>query len=568
MKRKLSILLIVLLATQISYAQKDRKVTFVGGARSIMTNNNMVVTDTLLADTTTAKRNTGGYALVDIGVNIKPNKNTEILGMFRIKNNFGGFWGGGVTYDVRQLYIKGVIANAVRYQLGDLNLKQTPFTLYNHHADALDSLPTIFNLQRNIVNYEKFYMNNTWRMQGANVDFGLNFNKYIASLNVTGFITRINATNFANVPERLMAGAVVDVAQSKYFKIGYNVNSVFDVLGTVADSNAFRNTVHTVDAKFATEIGKQVLTIGGEIGKSNYRYTQDTIAPKLNDFFVHGFATIALPKYFSKATLGYLNVGPQFRSIGAQSKDVNYNALPIYFDRYTNAQAIRPLSLMDVVSNENIYNRTVSSKLNTENNLYNNALPYGIATFNRAGIYAKLNYKKDIDANVTYYNLSEIEGQGTLALRKFNVIKTNVNVPLNVYLNFTNKLNVQLGTSMQTTTRTSNVAIENIDYTNTQYTAGISYELFKDFELMGGYITNYTKGNDFIADRNAFTEVTYFNLHKYDVQQSMKAVGVKYNFTNKIYLSTIYQQGNYTDALRNTANFKMNQFTIIYNMLF
>jgi hypothetical protein len=568
MKRKISILLLVLLASQISYAQKDRKVTFVGGARSIMTNNNLMVTDTLQADTTTAKRNTGGYALVDLGINIKPNKSTEILGMFRIRNAFGGFWGGGVTYDVRQLFIKGVIANAVRYQLGDLNLKQTPFTLYNHHADAIDSLPSIFNLQRNIVNYEKFYMNNTWRMQGANVDFGLSFNKYISAINATGFITRINATNFANVPERLMGGIVLDLVQSKHFKIGYNLNSVFDVVGTVADSNAFRNTIHTVDAKFTTPIGKQILTIGGEIGTSKYSYSLDTLAPKLNDFFVHSFATIVLPKYHSKATIGYLNVGPEFRSIGAQSKDINYNALPVYFDRFTNAQTIRPLSLLDVVTNENIYNRTVSSKLNTENNLYNNALPFGIATFNRAGVYAKLNYKKDIDANVTYYNVSEIQGQGTLALRKFSVVKLNASVPVNMYLKTKNKFNIQLGTSMQTTARNSTVALENIDYTNTQYSAGISYELFKDFELMGGYITNNTKGNDFIADRNAFTEVTYFNQHKYDVQQSMKAIGVKYNFTNKIYLSTIYQQGSYTDALRNTANFKINQFTIIYNMLF
>jgi hypothetical protein len=568
MKRKIAILLLLLLASQISYAQKDRKVTFVGGARSIMTNNQLMVTDTLVADTTTAKRNTGGYALIDLGVNIKPNKNTEILGMFRIKNNFGGFWGGGVTYDVRQLYIKGVIANAVRYQLGDLNLKQTPFTLYNHHADAVDSLPTIFNLQRNIVNYEKFYLNNTWRMQGANVDFGLSFNKYISAINATGFITRINATNFANVPERLMGGIVLDAVQSKHFKIGYNLNSVFDVVGTVADSNAFRNTIHTIDAKYTTEIGKQILTIGGEIGKSKYTYTKDTIAPKLNDFFVHAFTTIVLPKYNSKATIGYLNVGPEFRSIGAQSKDINYNALPVYFDRFTNAQSIRPLSLLDVVGNENIYNRTVSSKLNTENNLYNNALPYGIATFNRAGVYAKLNYKKGVDVNITYYNLSEIQGQGTLALRKFSIAKANVNVPLHEYLKTKNKFNIQLGTSMQSTARTSSLVLENINYKNTQYSAGISYELFKDFELMGGYVANNTKGNDFIADRNAFTEITYFNNQKYDVQQAMKAIGVKYNFTNKIYLSTIYQQGSYTDALRNTANFKINQFTIIYNMLF
>ena len=45
------------------------------------------------------------YALLDLGIKINPNSKTEILGMFRINNKFGGFWGGGVSFDVRQLYI-------------------------------------------------------------------------------------------------------------------------------------------------------------------------------------------------------------------------------------------------------------------------------------------------------------------------------------------------------------------------------------------------------------------------------------------------------------------------------
>jgi hypothetical protein len=90
----------------------------------------------------------------------------------------------------------------------------------------------------------------------------------------------------------------------------------------------------------------------------------------------------------------------------------------------------------------------------------------------------------------------------------------------------------------------------------------------KDFDLLAGYILQYSKGNDFIADRNDYTEVTYFNQKQYDLKQQMKAVGLRYNFTSKIYMSAIYQQGNYTDALKQQADFKINQFGIIYNMLF
>ena len=150
-KYRIGLTFLLIFSLQLN-AQKDRKLTFVGGARSILNNGRLIVNDSI-PDTTTVKRNEGGYALIDLGVNIKPNKNTEIMGMFRIKNNFGGFWGSGVSFDVRQLWIKGIVGNVLRYQLGDLNLKQSKFTLYNHHADQIDSLPAIFNFQQNIVNY-------------------------------------------------------------------------------------------------------------------------------------------------------------------------------------------------------------------------------------------------------------------------------------------------------------------------------------------------------------------------------------------------------------------------------
>jgi hypothetical protein len=568
MTRKIYIIILLLATAQAAVAQKDRKVTFVGGARSVMTNNQLAITDTAGIDTATAKRNTGGYALIDLGVNIKPNKQTEILGMFRIRNGFGGFWGSAVTFDVRQLYMKGIVANVLRYQLGDLNLKQTPFTLYNHHADAIDSMPDVFNMQRNIINYEKFYNRNTWRMQGANVDFGISFKKYLKEINVTAFTTRVNATNFSTVPERLMSGGVIELVKNSKLSVAYNTNNVYDVKGTIKDSNVFRNNVNSIDANFRSKIGKLPITVHGEVGRSNYRYTADTLAPNLRDYFAHANASINFPKQHLTATLGYLNVGPEFRSIGAQSKDVNYNALPLYFDRYTNKQSVRPLGLLDVISNDNIYNRTISSTLMTENNLFNNAMPFGTATYNRLGMYGQVQYNNHINAVASYHNLNEIKGQGTLALRNFSIVKLNAKVPVNYYLKTNKKLELQLGTQLQNVTRNSTATVENVDFKNTQANVGITYELFKDFDLLGGYIMQNSNGVDFLPERNAFSEVTYFNLTKYDVLQNITAYGVRYNFTPKIYLSGFYQQANYKDALHYNADYKNNQFNIIYNMLF
>ena len=547
-------------------AQKDRKVSFVGGARSLMNSNSLTVNDTI-PDTSTVKRKNGGYALLDLGVNIKPNKNTEIMGMFRIRNEYGGFWGAGVTFDVRQLWIKGVLTNALRYQLGDLNLKQTQFTLYNHHSDQFDSLPSIFNLQKNIVSYERFYMgNNSWRMQGASVDFGFTFSKFIKEINVNAFITRLNATDFSNVNDRLMRALTLQFVQSKNLYIAFNNNTVFDVKGTVKNDNLFKNSVNTVDFKYYQKSGKENLLIAGEVGQSNYQYSADTLAPKLNDYFMHFYAQMKISNF--NATLGFLSVGPDFRSIGSQSKDVNYNAQTVFYNRYTNAQVQRPVALIDLIGNENIYNRTISNSLMTPSQIYNTISPFGMATFNRQGAYVRVQYKtkQKIEINAEYQNTKEIRGQGSNALREFAQTKLYAYLPLHEVLGLKRHLSIQVSNKMQTAKRNSQESIENVDLKMNQTSLGLKWEFSDGFELLGGLVNQTNKGVDFIADRNSFSEVIYFHQNNLNLTQQIKAIGLRYNFSPKVYLALLYQQSTYKDQTKTTANFNMNQLGIIYSI--
>lgn len=550
-------------------AQQKRTVDFVGGARSFISNNQINVQDSL-PDTTTIKRNTGGYALVDLGVNIRPNKSTEIMGMFRIRNEYGGFWGAGVTFGVRQLWLKGVIGNAVRYQIGDLNLKQTAFTLYNHHADRMDSLPAIFGLQNQIISYEKFYQKNTWRQQGASVDFGLKFKKYIQEINFNGYLTRLGATNFSTVPDRLMGGGTVQLVQSKHIAVGYNLFSVFDVKGTVLDSNTFTNNVHTLNLAYVTKIKDNRLEIKAEGGQSAAQYAQKIEASSLKDYFLHGYAKFIMPKQHVDFSVGYLNVGPDFRSIGAQSKNVNYDAIPNFYNRYTNAQITRTPSLLDFIRNDNMYNVGVSSKLMAINPIYNNVLPYGLATFNRVGAIAKVSYAspKGITLNAEHDNLSEVRGQGTFNLKHFTQTKVNAILEINKLANFKKILKVQAGANYQTTLRNSSLDIEKVDLTSLQYSAGLEYEVVPKIDVLAGFVSIAAKGNDFMPERDEYSKVTYYNNINYDLTQQISAFGARCRFNEKIYLCALYQMSNYADKLKVNPNYKINQFAVIYNMTF
>ena len=70
--QSIALVALVLFTTSVS-AQKKRTIDFVGGARSFISNNKISAQDSL-PDSVSIKRNTGGYALIDLGVDIRPNK--------------------------------------------------------------------------------------------------------------------------------------------------------------------------------------------------------------------------------------------------------------------------------------------------------------------------------------------------------------------------------------------------------------------------------------------------------------------------------------------------------------
>ena len=551
------------------YSQNEKKIQFVGTARSILNNDDILVKD----DTITSKSNMGGYALIDLGVNILPNKNTEILGMIRIKNQLGGFYGAGVTFDVRQLYVKGIISNVVRYQLGDINYKLTPFTFYNNDYDDLMQHPQVFNIQKDIVNYETFYKNNTWRQQGAALDFSLEFSKFLKEIKFNGFINRINVTDFNTVPDRFFTGGNIGIQQSKNVFVGFNYVSLFDLSGTSQNNSGFNNNVSSInyEVKFAKDNLVET-RLFGETGLSNSGYSDVTSAPKLNDLFINIGISNFLKASHLKFSSSYLNVGPNFRSAGAQSKRVNYNNTPSFYDRYTNQQSLRSIGLFDLIRDEKLYNRSINSDgLMAYNPAYNNAMPYGIATFNRQGINAKVNFndpKKIFNLEIETYILKELIGQGTTKLKSFKIIKTNAELNLKKLISIENNFKITAGFSFQSSIRNSETNYEEINLNSAIVNSGIEFELYKNFDFLAGFIYNQAKGNEILPSRNIYSEVIDFNEYNINIKELMLGGGLRYRFSDKIYLAALYQNYDNSNKLNSQFSYSMNQFIIIYNMKF
>lgn len=547
------------------FGQDGKKVQFVGGARSLLSASDISTNE---IDTVTVGKTTGGYALIDLGVKINPNPKTEILGMFRINNAFGGFWGSDVSFGVRQLHVKGIAGKGIRYQIGNIDYKLTPYTCFNSNPDLI--LPSFGTtaIKEQIINYENFYKANTWRQQGAAVDFILNFNKYNDEVKVKSFLFRLNPSNQSSLFERLYGGGSIILNQHKNFQIGANYASVFDVRGTALNNDFYRNHVTTLIYDYKHDFEKFQLQFSGESGISN-TFSAEQINPQLKDYFIHVKAKSILKKTGIQFEASFMDNGADFRSAGAQSKRIDFNQQNTYYQRYTNNQIIRPISYYDLYNDPALYSMQFSTKLMEYNPAINNVLPYGIATFNRRGAYFSINYndKKDrIRTEFKYHRLGEVRGQGTLALRKFDYLVGSINFNPSAVFNWKKSQTLFLAVAYQHTNRNSQQPLESINLQSYTLNFGFSCEIIDKLYLIGNSFLFQSKGNEIMPVRDSEGVIINFQPTSISGSEYCLSSGLKFEFSKDVYLSVFYEHNVNNFMAYKPYNF--NQFQVVYFMKF
>ncbi len=557
---------------QIASAQEtESKFSLNGAARAVLFSDDLQQ-ENLVADTITAPKENSGHTLVDLGINIRPNKNIEIQGMVRIRNDFGGFWGSGITFDERQLYVKGIIGNVVRYQLGDINYKLTPYTFFNNNTELTQINPTIFNQFEEIIKYDNFYdADNTWRQQGAATDFSLQFSKYINEIRFNLFTSRIQATA-PGVNEQLFSGLNISLVQSKYATLGVNYVNLYDIAGTSNNPATFHNPVTTFTLDVEYKLKDWQLSGKSEAGQSKTYYDELNEAPSLSDYFVDGSLQL---KYIPAGVFinaQYKSIGPDFRSPGAQTKRLDFNKYPRAYDRITNDQVLRPLTMLDVFRDAAIYNLQLQKDLMLFDPKYDNITPYGTATPNRQGITigAGYNDKKEIfSATAAYSMLTEIRGQGTFNLRTFNRVEGKLSVQANKLIkDYEKLLRFEIGIMNDQTNRVGQESVAPIDLKSNIFSAGIEAETFSKLDIILGIQSVTYDGKEYMPDFNNFGEIVYFNAYLLNGSESLLGSGLRYRFSDAIFLSAMYNKFTWTDNTTELPTYTINEFAFIFQMNF
>ncbi|MEM6831803.1 MAG: hypothetical protein AAF551_14930, partial [Bacteroidota bacterium] len=456
----------------------------------------MVNDSTSVPDTLTPRNTTDGEFLLDLKVNATPNRKTEVQAILRLRNEFGGFFGAGQSIEVRELWARGIIGDRLEYRVGDMDIEMSPYTFYVPEEEGVINQPSAFEMQREVIYYEQFYTNpNSRRMQGASLNFGLKFTQVLKEADFNGFIARVRGTDFLTIPTRWVAGGdakfktrrLIDQTNTSA-EVGFNLIHTFDDLESGDANTGIRNTIFTVDYDVkAYEDDKMIYSLFGESGQSTLKSlsNEETFFTQ-EDFFVtvSGGAEFKENNLFVHA--GYADIGPQFFSIGAQSKRVDFDAQKTYYNRAGVEQELRNTTLFDLSRDVAVYTFELSDRLMTYDPRFSNTFPYGDATPNRRGLKYGADYEEDkIQASLNGAVMSEIQGQGTEELKDFFIIQAAVDLNINKFLEWDNKINLTVGYQFENTNR-GGIEVDQVDLTSNLIEGGLEVELFDDFELLFG----------------------------------------------------------------------------------
>ncbi|MEL6657582.1 MAG: hypothetical protein AAFP77_11840 [Bacteroidota bacterium] len=562
-------------------ASADEKVQFNGLGRTIL--NSTSIDGALLdTDSTTARNLQDGEFLLDVAINAQPNDKTEVQGILRLRNEFGGFFGAGVTVEIRELWARGLIGNAVRYRVGDFDHVMTPYTFFNPDQEGIVNQPTIFQPQNDVIDYELFYGDgNTRRLQGANLDFGLDFAQILQEVKADAFIARIRGTDFFTTPTRFTGGGQLDFATRRFGNdstgvradIGINWSNVWDDLQSGNATTGIRNDVLSVD--FSVDLYENeslAVQLRGEAGQSNLEQRDgEKVTAEEDDTFLEAGVAVQLKKSKLGFSATYLDIGPDFFSIGAQSKRVDFNRQMSFYDRIGNDRRLRTPTLFDLGRDRALYTFQLSDQLMAYDPRYANVMPYGQATPNRSGIQIGVNYgdnESPLEAEATVSLLEEIRGSGTFELKSFTQIRLAADVHINRLADWKRTTVLTLGLQQEQTDR-SGQDVEQVDLSSTLIEVGLEAELFDRFDLLAGARLLTAEGSDYIPEYSGFNDIEDFpGRFIADDQETLIGAGFRYRFRDNIYLTLQYQQFSLERAQDPTNDYDLRQIFAQYNMEF
>ena len=522
-----------------------------------------------------------GEFVLDVAINATPNKVTEVQGILRLRNELGGFFGAGQSIEVRELWARGIIGNILQYRLGDMDVVKSPYTFFNHDAELPIGDAALFAPQREVIEYENFYTpGNHRRLQGARLGFGLVPTTLVQSIDVDAFVGRIRPTDFFSTPTRFVGGASIDMlsralrdSSGLRAALTFNAVSTWDDLSVGTASSGIRNHVYSVQYNVQLlKNSRYTLRILGETGISALRFEADSVRVlDEDDTFLELGLSLKPAEGRWGLTAKFVDVGPDFFSIGAQSKRIDFTRSKSYFNRLGTQNLRRDISLFDLSRDRALYTYQLFDRLMPYDPRFGNVLPYGAATPNRRGFWlegAWQDQKQVLDLQLSLAALREIRGQGTPELRDFRHLRFDGSLDIGQWANWQNRYQFNSGIQWESSTR-GGVEVEQVDFQSSILELGLEAEIIPNLHLLSAAYVLSSNGKEILPVIREFNTVRDFQSpFVIDEREALLGVGIRYDFKPDTYLTVQYQQSQISDQLSAATDYQLGQFFALYIMNF
>lgn len=504
-----------------------------------------------------------GYALTDMGLHILPHSQVEIHAQLRVRSEYGGFWGSGLTLDLRQLWIRGLVNQKVRYQVGDLDYRLSPFTYYNHEEWIL-AMPSLLNSPTlGMVEYDLFQNNNhTRRQQGVVVEMGGVVDPLDLTLNASLFTTRVAASDFGGTPDRLLSGGRLRWKVGSLLHGKVNFVQLYDVARTAAQPYLIHHPVLSTEWGLNPSPAQgRRWSVDAEAGLTRMGWNKaDPANPNVVDrpVLTDGFGWLRWESPLGSRNNGRSSwkgavqawyTGSDYRSAAAQTKRINATRSPMAFKRFESMNVLRPMGLNDLYRDASLYQTQVMAGLMEYDPGYGNALPYGLATPNRQAL--AINLRRDEDSSAFWASswdlqvLTDVKGQGVNNRRLFVLADWRNDWRMHRLFQGSRPWIITAGLRWEQTQRpdAEGDAIQSeVNLRNRQISLQSRWELSSSWSAFAEWQFYQSLGHDYYAVRNAYSEVVDYARTDLDRSEQWVGAGLRYTMSDRFEAQLSTQQ--------------------------
>ena len=479
------------------------------------------------------------HALYDLAIRGDITSKAQVYVELRLGTNLALFDTSASYAQVRRVVLSGLLVEHLRYEIGDVDVAWTPFTIWNSPSEGVVNESMLFAQWRQLQDYENFSESEAWRLRGARFlgDWARDNGTKLKS---SSFVSRVQASDEVFRPDVIFAGSAFELTRKRAL-VAIRVQD-FATLGSSVISG---KGSHVAGLSGEASWSGDDWTLRGEAGGSLATRLVEGVEQGNSAAQVRGGYWHLSGSYKFKerwlARVSARSVSDTYISPGAQTKRILFDQSPQAFSVLNNGQWDRSLMQGDLLTARTTFqqgrpwNRVMRRGLMPFDARYGTAMPYGLATPNRRALSAELEQGEPSDpwsirASLSF--LQDLTPEGSPNRRHYVSTHLSGHVNLEQWWEGSRSLRLQGGWKQQIVNR-AEATLSPVDLAVNVLDVGLDWSVTQTVMLSYGVKRIDAEGLDYLALRDEDFTVVGFDRVDLDVRDDLHAWGLTWRLNEK-----------------------------------